>query len=439
MSRHLDEARQAALKALSVFLERETNVERALLIEDLLGRLRVVVWFGTTDRAVLSAEVDAQLREAAQPFWSGEIWAAENVSTSDKAVYEEAWLEAASIPNLPRLKVADRHRNRGAWFREATEPLWAAPTSGPPVVVFYSFKGGVGRSTALAAFAIQRARAGERVVVVDCDLSAPGVGSLLAADRTGATAQWGVVDYLLERPLVSMDLADYYHACRRADVTGEGEILVIPAGRVDGEYLGKLARVDFEPPATNVEHPLSLLLRQIKEALQAQWLLVDARTGLSEPGGILLSGLAHLHVLFGTSADQNWRGLRVVLERLGAQRVLADRAQLECLLVQALVPATTTEGAAARASFADRARSEFEHSYYAPDPENPDEDRLWYVRDLEVEDAPHVPVAIEYSPKLAHFEAIDDVADFLADSAEYRALAERICDRFLLEGSDGDA
>ena len=38
--------------------------------------------------------------------------------------------------------------------------------------------GGVGRSTALAAFAIQRARLGERVAVVDLDLDAPGIGAL---------------------------------------------------------------------------------------------------------------------------------------------------------------------------------------------------------------------------------------------------------------------
>ena len=48
----------------------------------------------------------------------------------------------------------------------------------PPIVVFYSFKGGVGRSTAVAAFAINRSRAGERVVVIDADLDAPGVDEL---------------------------------------------------------------------------------------------------------------------------------------------------------------------------------------------------------------------------------------------------------------------
>jgi hypothetical protein len=438
MARHLDEARNATLLVLRGMLEREAALERALLIEDLVGRLKVVAWMTAGDASVARDRLNAEIRPAAEPFWSGDIWIAESTSTAERAVYETAWTEGTEV--TPRLRVADRHRNRGAWFQPTTEPIWSAPEAGSPIVVFYSFKGGVGRSTALAAFAIQRARAGERVAVVDCDLSAPGVGSLLGADRAGATARWGVVDYLLERPLGDVDLSDYYHACRRPEVTGDGEVVVIPAGRVDGEYLRKLARVDFELPAIpGMEHPLRVLFREVWETLRPNWLLIDARTGLSEPGGLLLSGLAHLHVLFGTSSDQSWRGLRLVLERLGAGRVLRNQPQLECLLVQAMVPSTASEGAAARSDFAERARVEFTDAYYAPDPQDPDRDDLWYVRDLEVEDAPHVPMALDYAPKLAHFEAIDDVADFLAESPDHRALADRVRDRFVVYESNGDA
>ncbi|MGH7298240.1 MAG: hypothetical protein ACRELB_25095, partial [Polyangiaceae bacterium] len=99
-------------------------------------------------------------------------------------------------------------------------------------------------------------------------------------------------------------------------------------------------------------------------------------------------------MLFGTSSDQSWRGLRIVLERIGATCVLADREQLDCLLVHAMVPEAPAESAAARTEFAERSLEEFRYRYYAPDPENPDEDRLWYVRDSEDSDAPHAPVPI---------------------------------------------
>ena len=153
----------------------------------------------------------------------------------------------------------------------------------------------------------------------------------------------------------------------------------------------------------------------------------DTRTGLSESGGMLLGGLAHLHVLFGTSSEQSWQGLRVIIDRLGADRVRADKPQLECLLVQSLVPQDTEAAKSAAAGFAEPRRDEFSEHYYAADPEDSEEDDLWYIRDMENDDAPHVPIAISYEPKLAHFDSIGDVADHLANSPEYRSLCRPYC------------
>jgi hypothetical protein len=285
----------------------------------------------------------------------------------------------------------------------------------------------------LASFAIQRARAGDRVAVLDLDLDAPGIGTLLAADENGATATWGVADYLLERPLGEVDFRDYYHACRRAAVTGSGEILVIPAGDIspNREYLGKLARLDFEPRGQNESrHPLELLIEQTRNDLTPNWILIDARAGLSEPAGFLLSGLAHLHILLGTSSEQSWQGLRPIIERIGASRVLEEQPQLDCVLVQTMVPQDVDTANLAKQEFAGRALIEFREFYYAQDPEDVDDDRLWYIRDSEASDAPHVPIAIPYQSKFSHFKRIDDIADDLADGKPYQELSERIAQGF---------
>lgn len=441
--KHCDEARHAVADVLSRLLTQDTSIERAVLIDDLFGRLRLVIWTSREDWEDLRSSLSAQLGDpgVAGRFWSGDIWNGSAASEADRLLYEKAWEESHEVEGAPRLRETDRHRNRSAWFAPAADPLW--PTSadekngGPPLLVFYSFKGGVGRSTALASFAIQRARMGERVAVIDFDLDAPGVGSLLAADESGTTASWGVVDYLLERPSGEVDLPDYYHACRREAVTGRGEIIVVPAGRLDSEYLGKLARVDLEPPSHDGEpHPLILLLTELRHTLQPGWILLDARTGLSEPAGLLLGGLAHLHILFGTASEQSWQGLRVVLGRLGASRVRSGRAQAECLLVHAMVPRNATVSTMARVAFSDRSRVEFTDTYYAEDPEDPEDDRFWYVRDAENEDAPHVPVALSYDEKLAHFRRVDEVASDLAESPEFLALADRIAARFQLESEE---
>ncbi|MBI2528540.1 MAG: hypothetical protein HYV93_21465 [Candidatus Rokubacteria bacterium] len=432
-TKHLDEARKDAIVALKSLLAEEASIERAVLIDDLFGRIRVVVW-GSQDReGDHRRRISDALEPAAGAFWAGEIWHAARASDADRLVYVRAWNEGH--PLTDRLRLADRIRNRTAWFSPISEPPWSAfgESPGPPIVVFYSFKGGVGRTTALAAFAIQRARVGERVAVLDLDLDAPGAGTLLAADERGTTAEWGVVDYFLERPLGEVDLRDYYHACRRTPVTGGGEVLVVPAGSLEPgrEYLGKLARLDLEPsPAGGAGHPLRFLLEQVRTEIDPRWICIDARAGLSEPAGLLLSGTAHLHVLFGTSSEQSWRGLAVVLERIGASRVREDRTQLDCVLVHAMVPEDAAAAKAARGSFVARALVEFRDRYYAPDPEDPDEDRLWYVRDAEASDAPHAPVPVSYQPKLAQYALIDDVADHLAEAKELVVLSERIAVRF---------
>ena len=43
------------------------------------------------------------------------------------------------------------------------------------VITFYSFKGGVGRTMALANISILLAQWGKRILVVDWDLEAPGL------------------------------------------------------------------------------------------------------------------------------------------------------------------------------------------------------------------------------------------------------------------------
>lgn len=428
--KHMDEAWREAKASLRGWLAEHSNVARAVLAADVFGQVRAIVWGPKKELEPRCKDLKRRLTEAAGGWWSGDLWLA-GTGKGDP-VHALAWKEGAPDRELPdRMRLLERHRNRGAWFTDLQEPVWrprgAEDPEGPPVVAFYSFKGGLGRSTALASFAIQRARVGERVAVLDFDLDAPGVGVLLAADAEGRAASWGTLDYLLERKSRA-DLSDYFHPCRRPEVVGRGEILVFPAGRLDSQYPGKLARVDLEPAPHSEGDPIVSMLRSVRDELRPDWILLDARTGLSEPAGALLSGIAHLHVLFGTPSEQSWQGLRLVIERLGARRVARGLPQGDCVMVQAMVPADTETAKRARQSFELRARDEFsdvEHGYYAEA-----SDECWDLDDLDTEDAPHVPVPLTYDLRLAHFRDVADVAELLAESPEYRRFAERIEARF---------
>ena len=301
----------------------------------------------------------------------------------------------------------------------------------PALCGFYSFKGGVGRSTALAATALQFAARGDRVAVLDADLDSPGVGSLLHG-HDGAVADVGLVDYLLEAPLIedagACRLEDYHHRCPPDIHDGRGEILVFPAGRMNRRYIEKLARLDYgASSAERPQHPFVDLLEQIRAELDPQWILVDARAGLGEVSGFLTGGLCHLYVLLGTLADASWLGLELVLDRLGGQRLRSLGSQCECFLAAAMIPRLQEEQyERSVAAFTDRASDVFSASYYA---ESGERDSAWTVDDIaNSSDAPHVPTGLPYDSRLALFGDLEEVASsvLLQSGSPYEQLAARI-------------
>ena len=89
------------------------------------------------------------------------------------------------------VNLVDRRLVGADWLRK---PLSA---SGRPArFVFASVKGGVGRSTALCVLAAELASKGRRVLAIDMDLEAPGLGNLLLPDKT--LPEFGLLDYLVE-------------------------------------------------------------------------------------------------------------------------------------------------------------------------------------------------------------------------------------------------
>lgn len=418
---HFDEAKDAAVKTVSAWLNANHHVERALLVRDLFGKFRLAIW----EREGVDVErIRTDLAAACGPWWSGHIDRVVMADELTRALYDEVRAEARPVQELPRLLVLDRHRSRMGWFVDEDEPIWRSLDEGPPVIVFYSFKGGLGCSTCLAAFAIQRARAGERVCVLDLDLDSPGVGRLLSEDASGRTASWGVVDYLIEQSY-NAPLSDYYHRCDR--VAGAGELIVFPAGRIDEAYTDKLARVDMEDDKPIKDTAIGKLLERIRDELNPNWILLDSSLGFSDWAGRLLSGWAHLHVLLGTTQDQSWQGLNRVLDRLGKSRVERDKPQHEVLMIQAMVPVGYEAGRMAREAFLARAEREFLDRYYAQP--NGDDERFWTTDDFDSSFAPHVPAVIEYEQRLADFPDIEAVANFLCSGA-FKKLETRIVELF---------
>lgn len=192
-------------------------------------------------------------------------------------------------------------------------------------VTFYSFKGGVGRTLALANVAASLAESGRRVLVVDFDLEAPGLTSFPAF----ATARKipGVVDYVCDylRNGRAPNAADYIGSCElifseNDEDTGELyersiSIDVMPAGQ-DGDegYATRLCNLDWGQLYS--AHNGFLLM----EDLRAQWqnagydyVLIDSRTGHTDVGGICTRQLPDAVVALFFPNEQNLSGLKQVV------------------------------------------------------------------------------------------------------------------------------
>ena len=420
---HLDDAHEQAEVSMAEWLTAKPRSWRALLVKDVLARLRVILWCPDRRWESSRREVDEQLKEVASDYWSGSVLRGRGPKSPDGAWQQRAWSAARQYETTDRLRTLDRHLSKTGWFDAPEEPPWTLRTKdAPPIALFYSFKGGAGRSTALAATALHIAAAGERVAVLDADLDAPGVGNLLAG-YDGAVASCGITDYLLEQRIMGTPAGigtdDYHHR-----YGGGGEIVVYPAGRFNSRYMEKLARIDYGESQDGTQHPFVVLLRRIREDLSPDWILIDARAGLGDVAGFLTGGLCHFHVLLGTLAEVSWRGLELILERLGGDRVRQDKPQAECILVASMMP--RSDEALFRVCverFSDRARAVFSEYYYA-EPETPDE--FWTLDDLGSDDAPHVPVVLPYDERLATFRDLGEVAEPILLEGSYAELFERL-------------
>ncbi len=425
---HLNEAYDLAEDCLIEWIENKPRNWRVLVVKDVLATIRVILWCSKDQWEPSSNEIDRKLSETCADYWSKTVLPARLGRHPANAWQEDAWRQARRHGRTDKLRVLEKHLTKSGWFEAPSNPPWKTSDRDASIVLFYSFKGGVGRSTALAASALHLASVGDRVAVIDADLDAPSIGSLLAGhDRS--TAQWGVVDYLLERNVLKeteLPTEDYHHRFVAPSGVGGEDVFVYPAGTFDGAYVDKLARIDYGNPVAGTLHPFVALLQQIRRELAPRWILVDSRAGLGEVSGFLTGGLCHLHVLLGTLAEASWRGLELILERLGGDRIREGKAQAECLLAASMVPRSDESLFQTLVSrFTERARDAFSAHYYAEPGEAPDE--LWTLSDLESDDAPHVPVVLPYEERLATFRDLSDVAEgVLLREGPYRDLAGRL-------------
>lgn len=189
-------------------------------------------------------------------------------------------------------------------------------------ISFYSYKGGVGRTLVVANVARRLAQLGQTVVAMDFDLEAPGLHYKLGlwADDEKTPIRCGLVDYLYAfvvdgRP--PEDVKQFTVALPR-QTSSMGAIHLLPAGAAPSpEYWRKLSQINWHDLFYGGEaRGVALFLElkaQIEEQLRPDFLLIDARTGITEIGGVATTILPEKVVCLLLNNRENLEGARAVL------------------------------------------------------------------------------------------------------------------------------
>jgi MinD-like ATPase involved in chromosome partitioning or flagellar assembly len=209
------------------------------------------------------------------------------------------------------------------------------------VVTFYSYKGGVGRTFALADVAIMLARWGYSVLCVDWDLEAPGLHAFFR-DQLPAEPGEGV----LELCSAWRTLAPEEAAAKGAAVHLEaaGALTLLPAGLQDETYSSRLQQAAW---GAWYADGMGDWVEKLRSAWQRRYdfVLIDSRTGLSDTAGICSIHLPNILVLLTSPNAQSVEGVQRVgaAAREAQSHMPVDRARLRVVPVPTRIDSSEYE------------------------------------------------------------------------------------------------
>lgn len=198
----------------------------------------------------------------------------------------------------------------------------------PKIIAFYSYKGGTGRSFALAHTAWALAREGRRIILIDLDLAAPSLWALLGQEPTR-----GFVEYVrgltIGAPPDVRELVNEVSLDSRAS----GALYLLQAGSLDKEYLETLQALDWhalvhpQPPRSRAPEslfdlvtPFEELFNSLTEQLRPDAILLDAPTGFNDTSNLCLRVLADLVVAIFAPMRVQLEGISKVVSLLIAEQ-----------------------------------------------------------------------------------------------------------------------
>jgi Cdc6-like AAA superfamily ATPase len=411
---HFDNIKSIVLNNVTLYEEYDDS--NFFIIRDVFGRISVYIEDPNNRNEIPEKMFDVFVDLLGEP-WLNTIETVEKDSSLLSRIKEST----TSVLSFKNVFYGERHLTRLNWFRKKPK-LLNEKNNKPKIITFYSFKGGVGRTTSMVMTALQLTRQGKKVVLIDFDLEAPGLSTLLVPEQL---PDYGVVDYLLERQIysntsVKLDIDEYIYSFQDKQLVGSngGQLYVLPASNLNFEstdaYLEKMGRLDFGTP--NYAHdvnPISDMLNQISDRFDPDFILLDARTGIHDVGGLTLTQFTDIAFLLFYGNEQNAAGMRLVLPKV-------IEANIPFFLINSPVPLSEEESKEEKEFYLENSYNILvECGYYSEG----------VLPDLYEESAEHFPYSINYNPMAALINSSSKIERMLEDNGRlnvYLKLAEQI-------------
>ncbi|WP_437677913.1 KGGVGR-motif variant AAA ATPase [Sorangium sp. So ce131] len=253
------------------------------------------------------------------------------------------------------------------------------------VVTFYSYKGGVGRTMALANVAYRLANThGLNVIAVDWDLEAPGLHRFFGISPETVASSNGILDYFVAwRDAVTRNAPEPPAEVERVldwllPITDEqhapkfGSLRLLLAGRLDRTYSERLAAFHWHDFYARTAGAAAVETLREKLVHEADVVLIDSRTGLTDIGGICTVQLPDAVVLLTAANLQSFEGTESVARAIARapEKERTGRERPRVWLTVSRVP-LVEESYLAERWFADNSKS-FERGLH---------DGLWLKED----------------------------------------------------------
>ena len=202
------------------------------------------------------------------------------------------------------------------------------------IITFYSYKGGTGRSMALANVAWILASTGKNVLLIDWDLEAPGLHRYLHPFLTDKelTSTEGLIDFVVQyadraarktRRATNNWYEPYANILQYASSLNhpfqKGTIDFVPAGRQGADYATRVNSFNWQHFYEQLDG--GLFFEAAKESMAGyDYVLIDSRTGVSDTSGICTVQMPDVLVVCFTLNIQSIEGAAAVAESALAQR-----------------------------------------------------------------------------------------------------------------------